>query len=38
MLSAVKVDEAFAARVLGLRERNSHKGDFGYIGLIGGCR
>ena len=36
--SAVKVDEAFAARVLGLRERNSHKGDFGYIGLIGGCR
>ena len=38
MLSAVKVDEAFAARVLGIRARESHKGDFGYIGLIGGSR
>ena len=38
MLSAVKVDDAFAARVLGIRARESHKGDFGYIGLIGGSR
>lgn len=38
MLPAVKVDEAFAARVLGIRGRESHKGDFGYIGLVGGSR
>ena len=38
MLPAVKVDEAFAARVLGIRGRESNKGDFGYIGLVGGSR
>ena len=24
-------------RILGERERSSHKGNFGYVGLVGGC-
>ncbi len=36
MIEKIAVTETFAARVLGARSRESHKGDYGYIGLIGG--
>ena len=37
MIQTQKMDEQAAAACLPLRKRDSHKGDYGYVALAGGC-
>ena len=37
MYNAIIPEMRDVKRILGERERSSHKGNFGYVGLVGGC-